>query len=75
MSNNPPKVELHAEVFEYPETLVAECIEVPVIVEAKTLDELQIKMEKGVNGYFKAFPEKKDEINKRKSLMTIPITN
>ena len=75
MSDNPPKNELHAEVFEHPETLVAECIEVPVIVEAKTIDELQVKMEKGVNGYFKAFPEKKDEINKRKSLMTIPITN
>lgn len=75
MSNNPPKVELHAEVFAYPETLVAECIEVPVIVEAKTIEELQEKMQKGINGYFKAFPEKKDEVNKRKPMMTIPLTS
>ena len=70
MSDNPPKVELHAEVFTYPETLVAECVEVPVIVEAKTLEELQEKMQKGVNGYFKAF----EEYNKRKHMIKIPLT-
>jgi hypothetical protein len=73
-TDNQPKNEVHAEVFAYPETLVAECIEVPVIVEAKTIQELQAKMLKGVNGYFKAFPEKKEELHKRKSLMTIPLT-
>jgi len=69
-TNNPPKIELHAEIFSYPETLVAECVEVPVIVEAKTLDELQAKMAKGINGYFQAF----EEYNKRKHMMKIPLT-
>jgi hypothetical protein len=70
-TNNPPKIELHAEVFPYPETLVAECKEVPVIVEAKTMEELQEKMQKGVNGYFKAF----EEYNKReKNIIKIPLT-
>ena len=73
-TDNPSKNEVHAEVFAYPETLVAECIEVPVIVEAKTMEELEEKMLKGVNGYFKAFPDKKEEMNKRKPMMTIPLT-
>jgi hypothetical protein len=73
-TNNLPKNEVHAEVFAYQDTLVAECVEIPVIVEAKTIEDLQTKMLKGVNGYFKAFPEKKDELNKRKSMITIPLT-
>lgn len=72
--DNPPKNEVHAEVFAYPEILVAECIEVPVVVEATTKEELEEKMLKGVNGYFKAFPEKKDELKRKRSIMTIPLT-
>lgn len=74
MSDQSPKNELHAEIFQATETLVAECMEVPVIVEAKTIEELKEKMVKGINGYFNAFPDKKEEILKRR-IMTFPLTN
>ena len=71
-SNQPQGNILHVSITDYPEISVAECIEVPVVVEGKTNDEIVTKMTEGINGYFAAFPEKKEEIFKRR-FMTIPL--
>ncbi|HEY7228355.1 MAG TPA: hypothetical protein VH481_09530 [Nitrososphaeraceae archaeon] len=72
--NEPQGNKLHVSITDYPEISVAECIEVPVVVEGKTTDEIVAKMTEGINGYFAAFPEKKEEIFKRR-IMTIPLAN
>jgi hypothetical protein len=71
MSNKPQENVLHVSITDLPEISVAECIEVPVIVEGTTNDEIKAKMTKAIDGYFKTFPEKKAEIFKRRTL-TIP---
>jgi hypothetical protein len=70
MKNNPQ--ELHLTITDYPETSVAECIEIPVIVEGKDTKEIEEKMVKGIAGYFAAFPHKKDEIFNKRRTITIP---
>ena len=62
---------LHVNIMDYEDTSVGECVEVPTIVEGKTDKEIIEKMSGIVKGYFEAFPEKKDEIFKRRSV-TIP---
>jgi predicted RNase H-like HicB family nuclease len=38
-------------------TFVAECLEIPVIIEAETLDKLESKMKLAIEGFFATFPE------------------
>lgn len=73
MTTQPEENILHVSITDYPEISVAECIEVPVVVEGKTTEEIVAKMTEGISGYFSAFPEKKEEILKRR-IMTIPMT-
>lgn len=64
---------LHANIVDYADISVAECVEVPVIVQGHSDKEITEKMNDGVKGYFGVFPEKKDEMLKKRSI-TIPIT-
>jgi predicted RNase H-like HicB family nuclease len=58
-SNTDPIPFLYVDVIEYTEekTFVAECLEIPVIVEAETLDEVESKMKLAIEGFFETFPE------------------
>jgi len=71
MNQNTDDKVLHVSISDYPDVSVAECIEVPVVVEGKTNEEIKAKMTEGIMGYFATFPEKKDEIFKRRTI-TIP---
>jgi hypothetical protein len=66
---------LHVNITDYKdeETSVAECVEIPVVVEGKDDDEIKKKMESMIDAYFKTFPEKMNEVSRRRSL-TIPIS-
>jgi predicted RNase H-like HicB family nuclease len=60
---------LYIDVLEYTEekTFVAECLEIPVIVEAETLDKVESKMKLAIEGFFEAFPEERGAVlNKRR---------
>jgi hypothetical protein len=59
---------LHATITDYPDTSVGECIEIPLIVEGKTDEEIIQKMRDISKGYFEVFPEKKQEIMKKRSI-------
>lgn len=39
--------------------IVGECLEIPVVVQGKTEEEIKEKMIKAIDGYFEAFPEEK----------------
>ena len=39
--------------------IVGECLEIPVVVQGKTEEEIKEKVSKAINGYFEAFPEEK----------------
>ena len=63
---------LYVDVIEYTEekTFVAECLEIPVIVEAETLDEVESKMKLAIGGFFETFPEERAAVlNKRRILI------
>ena len=65
---------LYVDVLEYTEekTFVAECLEIPVIVEAETLDEVESKMKLAIEGFFETFPDERAAVlNKRR----IPVPN
>jgi predicted RNase H-like HicB family nuclease len=65
---------LYVDVLEYSEekTFVAECWEIPVIVEAETLDKVESKMKLAIEGFFETFPEERTTVlNKRR----IPVPN
>jgi hypothetical protein len=64
---------LHVNIMDYEDTSVGECIEVPAIVEGNSDQEIIQKMGDIVKGYFEVFPEKKDEIFRKRSI-TIPAT-
>ena len=60
---------LYVDVIEYSEekTFVAECLEIPVIVEAETLDKVEFKMKLAIKGFFETFPEQRTTVlNKRR---------
>jgi predicted RNase H-like HicB family nuclease len=60
---------LYIDVLEYTEekTFVAECLEIPVIVEAETLDKVESKMKLAIEGFFEAFPDERGAVlNKRR---------
>ena len=53
-------------------TFVAECLEIPVIVEAETFDRVESKMKLAIEGFFETFPEERTAVlNKRR----IPVPN
>jgi predicted RNase H-like HicB family nuclease len=65
---------LYVDVIEYIEekTFVAECLEIPVIVEAETLDKVESKMKLAIEGFFETFPDERAAVlNKRR----IPVPN
>jgi predicted RNase H-like HicB family nuclease len=55
---------LYVDVLEYSEekTFVAECLEIPVIVEAETLDKVESKMKLAIEGFFETFPEERTRV-------------
>ena len=60
---------LYVDVLEYTEekTFVAECLEIPVIVEAETLDKVESKMKLAIEGFFETFPDERAAVlNKRR---------
>jgi hypothetical protein len=65
---------LHVNIMDYAETSVGECVEVPVIVEGNTDEEIIQKMSNIVKGYFEVFSDKRNEIFKKRRSITIPAT-
>ena len=65
---------LYVDVLKYTEekAFVAECLEIPVIVEAETLDKVESKMKLAIAGFFETFPDERAVVlNKRR----IPVPN
>jgi hypothetical protein len=66
--------QLYVDVVQHPEGLVAECLDIPLVVEAQTVEDIKEKMHFAIKGYFEAFPEKRIEIfNKKRRILTMPI--
>ena len=60
MSNNTQVFpSLYVDVVSYPEynIYVAECLELPLVVKAETLDKAEERMNLAIQGYFKKYPE------------------
>ena len=45
-------------------TFVAECLDIPVIVEGGTVEEVKEKMHVAIKGYFRHFPKNKIRLGK-----------
>lgn len=58
--------------YEDYKTYVAECMELPIIIEADTIPEIQDKMQTAIDAYRKTFPDK-SEMALKKTEMIIPI--
>lgn len=54
--------------------IIGECYEIPIVLEAPTEEELHKKMEKAIETYKKAFPEKFSERVKSKKLTHLSIS-
>jgi predicted RNase H-like HicB family nuclease len=67
MSNTDNTPQLYVDVVQYPtdNTFVGECLDIPVIVEGHTIEEVKEKMHVAITGYFEAFPKEHDNIRKR----------
>ena len=62
------------DVVQHPEGLVAECLDIPLVVEAQTVEDIKKKMHFAIKGYFDAFPEKRIEIfNKKRTILKVSI--
>ncbi|MGC1930170.1 MAG: hypothetical protein WA667_14450 [Candidatus Nitrosopolaris sp.] len=59
---------LHVDIVEYPEakSFVAQCLEVPIIMEADTFEKAVEKINLAIKGYFETFPN--ERINRSKVL-------
>jgi predicted RNase H-like HicB family nuclease len=59
MSNTNSISQLYVDVVAYPDdnTFVAECLELPIIVEAETVEKITEKMNLAIQGFFETFPE------------------
>ena len=42
--------------------IIGECLELPVVVQGKTKEEVANKMKIAINGYFEAFPDEKKKM-------------
>jgi predicted RNase H-like HicB family nuclease len=56
---------------DYDESFVAECLEVPVIVQGKSDEEIKEKMKDAISGYFEVFPEEYEKIVKNRKTLEI----
>jgi predicted RNase H-like HicB family nuclease len=67
MSNADNIPQLYVDVVQYPaeNTFVGECLDIPVIVEGHTIEEVKEKMHVAITGYFEAFPKEQYDIKKR----------
>jgi hypothetical protein len=66
--------QLYVDLVQHTEGLVAECLDIPLVVEAQTVEDIKEKMHFAIKGYFEAFPEKRIEIfNKKRRILTMPI--
>lgn len=54
----PKETELHVDIVEYPEDniFVAECLEIPIIMQADTLEKVTKKINLAIKGHFEIFP-------------------
>ena len=52
--------------------IVGDCLELPLVVEGKTEDEIVQKMHNIAEGFFEIFPERKQEVFNK--VITIPAT-
>ena len=50
------------------EDIIGECLDIPLIVQGKTEEEIKEKMKNAIYGYFEAFPEEKRILNNSISL-------
>lgn len=57
--------------YEDYKTYVAECMELPIIIEADTFEEIQEKIPYAINTYRKTFPEKSEKALKNEMIMPI----
>jgi|GEM_PF-888516 hypothetical protein len=65
MSDNAENLPLlYVDIVEYPlsKTFVAECLEVPIIVEAETFEKVEEKMHLAMTGYFETFPDEREVV-------------
>lgn len=72
MSNADNIPQLYVDVVQYPKdnTFVAECLELPIIVEAETVEKIQEKMNLAIKGFLETFPEQsKVLLNKTKIVL------
>jgi hypothetical protein len=66
--------QLYVDLIQHPEGLVAECLDIPIVVEAQTVEDIKEKMHFAIKGYFDAFPEKRIEIsNKKRTILKVSI--
>jgi predicted RNase H-like HicB family nuclease len=75
MSDNTDNLPLlHVDIVEYPQekTFVAECLEVPIIVEAETFEKVEKKMQLAMTGYFETFPDEREVVLTSRR-MSIPL--
>jgi hypothetical protein len=64
--------QLYVDLVQHPEGLVAECLDIPIVVEAQTVEDIKEKMHFAIKGYFDAFPEKRIEIfNKKRTILKV----
>jgi predicted RNase H-like HicB family nuclease len=72
MSDELPQ--LYVDVVQHPDGLVGECLDIPVVVEGLTIKEIREKIHVAIKGYLEAFPERREEIfKKRRTLLSVPI--
>lgn len=65
--------QLYVDVVQHPECLVAECLDIPLVVEAQTVEDIKQKMHLAIKGYFEAFPEKRNDIFNKRTIYTLPM--
>ena len=64
--------QLYVDVVQHPGGLVAECLDIPLVVEAQTVEDIKEKMHFAIKGYFDAFPENRIEIfNKKRTILKV----
>jgi hypothetical protein len=55
--------------------IIGECLEIPVVAEAFTIEELTKKLEEAIKAYSITFPEKYQEKISKKKIHHLEITN
>jgi hypothetical protein len=65
---------VYVDVVHYPKynTFVAECLELPVVVEAETLEKVEEKMNLAIKGFLETFPQE-SKIALGKTRITVPV--